>query len=80
MDGEEVSTNSRFLSQVPVEKKSNNTLFSLEAQINFAIGSPKFFAQKAAKIFPKLPVGTTTLIFSSFAIAPFSYNFAYAYT
>ena len=70
IEGELVRTNSLFLSYVPVEKKSYKTLFSLEAQTSFAIGTPMFLAKNAAKILPKLPVGTTTLIFSSFAITP----------
>ena len=44
MDGELVSTNSLFLSYIPVRKKSYSTLLSLEAQISLPIGSPIFFA------------------------------------
>ena len=43
-EGEFVKMNSLFLSYLPLLKKSNNTLFSLDAQINFAIGIPIFFA------------------------------------
>ena len=71
---------SRFLSYVPVWKKSNNTLLSFDAQINLSTGTPMFFAKYAAKMLPKFPVGTTTLIFSPFVIFSCAKRFAYAYT
>ena len=44
IDGDFVNMNSLFLSYVPSLKKSYKTLFSLDAHINFAIGSPILFA------------------------------------
>lgn len=44
IDGELVRIKSLFLLYVPVEKKSNRTLFSLEAQISLFTGSPICFA------------------------------------
>ena len=45
MDGEVVRMKSRFLSYVPVRKKSYRTLFSLEAQISVFTGTPISFAK-----------------------------------
>ena len=80
IEGEDVSIKSLFLSYSPVVKKSNNTLFSFEAQISLLTGIPISFAKYAARIFPKFPVGTTKLIFSPAFIAPFLSMRPYAYT
>ena len=76
MDGDVVRMNSRFLSYVPVRKKSYRTLLSLDAQISLPNGTPICFAKYAARMFPKFPVGTTTLTFSFFSISPFARSFA----
>ena len=59
-----------FLSYVPVEIKSVKILLQFDAQIKRLTGRPIIFAMYAAKILPKLPVGTHILT-EARGIAPF---------
>ena len=47
---------------MPVLMKSVSTRFSLLAQKSISIGVPMRLAYHAARMFPKLPVGTQTSI------------------
>ena len=52
---------------MPVPMKSASTRFSLLAQSNVPMGVPICLAYQAARMSPKLPVGTQTLSLSPFS-------------
>ena len=70
MDGEVVRKKSRLRSYVPVLMKSVSTLLRFDAQIKRRMGRPLCLANHAARMFPKLPVGTATSIASPALMRP----------
>ena len=81
IDGDVVVKKSRLrLYSPPFLKKSVSTLLRLDAQMNLLTGSPIFLAIYAARMLPKLPVGTQTLILSPCAMVPAATISQYAET
>ena len=71
MDGDGVLTSERAaMSYTPVERKSYSTLLLLLAQMRRPMGTPMSRAYQAARMLPKLPVGTQTSMHSPSATTP----------